>query len=64
MTEPLRRSDPDNATHDALQDEAVNRIVSEGPSGAIAVAGTATFIVVAIVVLFYFFVYLPRGVVQ
>ena len=37
---------------------------AEGPSGAFAVAGVATAIVVAIYFVFYFFVYLPRGAVQ
>lgn len=46
------------------EDDAVEKIVSEGPSGTWAVAGTATFIVVAIFFLFYFFAYLPRGVMQ
>ena len=45
-------------------DEAVDRIVREGPSGTWAVAGVATFIVVAIWFLFYFLVYLPRGVLE
>ena len=46
------------------EDEAVDRIVSEGPGGTWAVAGVATFIVVAIYFLFYFFAYLPRGATQ
>lgn len=45
-------------------DQEVERIVSLGPTGAFAVAGIATAIVVAIFFLFYFFVYLPRGAVQ
>jgi len=45
-------------------DDAVDRIVSRGPSGTFAVAGIATAIVVAIYLAFYFVVYLPRGVVQ
>ena len=46
------------------EDEAVDRIVREGPSGTWAVAGVATFIVVLIWFLFYFLVYLPRGVLE
>ena len=46
------------------QDAAVERIVNEGPSGAFAVAGVATALVVAIYLAFYFFAYLPRGIVQ
>ena len=45
-------------------DDEVHEIVSRGPSGAFAVAGIATAIVVAIYFAFYFFVYLPRGAVQ
>ncbi|MDQ6628537.1 MAG: hypothetical protein M3Z29_08840 [Pseudomonadota bacterium] len=45
-------------------DEAVDRIVAEGPSGAFAVAGIATALVLAIYLAFYVFAYLPRGVVQ
>ena len=45
-------------------DDRVEEIVSRGPSGAFAVAGLATAIVVAIYFAFYFFVYLPRGAVQ
>jgi len=49
---------------DDYDDERVEAIVREGPRGAFAVAGVATLIVVAIVVGFYFVVYLPRGAVQ
>ena len=42
----------------------VDDIVAQGPAGAFAVAGVATFIVVAIFFAFYFLVYLPRGAVQ
>lgn len=45
-------------------DAEVDRIVAEGPSGAFAVAGVATALVLAMYVLFYLFAYLPRGVVQ
>ena len=43
---------------------AVDEIVRRGPSGAFAVAGIATAIVVLMVFAFYFVVYLPRGAVQ
>ena len=46
------------------EDAAVEEIVRRGPSGAFAVAGVATAIVVAIYLAFYFIVYLPRGAVQ
>ena len=45
-------------------DEQLDEIVGRGPSGAFAVAGIATAIVVALYFAFYFFVYLPRGAVQ
>ena len=45
-------------------DAEVDRIVAEGPSGAFAVAGVATALVLAIYVAFYVFAYLPRGAVQ
>jgi len=53
--------DPEDSARD---DRAVDEIVGRGPSGAFAVAGIATLIVVAIYFAFYFFVYLPRGAVQ
>ena len=46
------------------EDREVDEIVGRGPSGAWAVAGIATAIVVAIYFAFYFFIYLPRGAVQ
>ena len=52
------------STEDARRiDDEVDEIVSRGPSGAFAVTGVATVIVVAIYFAFYFFVYLPRGAV-
>ncbi|MGF6531146.1 MULTISPECIES: hypothetical protein [Paraburkholderia] len=45
-------------------DEDIERVVAAGPHGAIAVAGIATLIVMAIWVGFYLFVFLPRGVVH
>ncbi|MEW6098068.1 MAG: hypothetical protein AB1666_02665 [Pseudomonadota bacterium] len=44
--------------------QQIDEIVRRGPAGAFAVAGVATAIVVALYVLFYLFVYLPRGAVQ
>jgi hypothetical protein len=52
------------ATQEATEDARVDEIVRRGPSGAFAVAGLATAIVVAIYFIFYFAVYLPRGAVQ
>ena len=49
----------------AVDDDArVDAIVRAGPRRAFAVVGVATAIVVAIVLVFYFAAYLPRGVVQ
>ena len=45
-------------------DEEVDAVVRRGPSGAFALAGIATAIVVVIYFAFYFVVYLPRGAVQ
>jgi hypothetical protein len=42
-------------------DEKVDGIVASGPSGAIVVAGIATAIVISMWLLFYLFVFLPRG---
>jgi len=46
------------------EDRRVDDIVRRGPTGAFAVAGIATAIVVAIYFIFYVAVYLPRGAVQ
>ncbi|MGR8030838.1 hypothetical protein ACU7M1_27685 [Burkholderia pseudomallei] len=45
-------------------DDAVDEIVRSGPRGALALAGTATAIVIALWFAFYFLVFLPRGVIQ
>ncbi|MGF6570451.1 hypothetical protein SAMN05443245_0667 [Paraburkholderia fungorum] len=45
-------------------DDEVERVVASGPHGAIAVAGVATVIVMAIWFAFYFFAFLPRGVIH
>jgi len=52
------------STPQDAEDQQVDDIVKRGPAGAFAVAGVATAIVVAIYFIFYFVVYLPRGVVQ
>ncbi|MBC7705539.1 MAG: hypothetical protein H7274_16530 [Rhodoferax sp.] len=62
MTEPLTLQ-ASNAVSSADED-AVNEIVSRGPAGTFAVAGIATAIVIALYFAFYFFAYLPRGIVQ
>lgn len=47
-----------------VDDARIEEIVRQGPVGAWALAGVATFIVVAIYLLFYVFAYLPRGQLQ
>ncbi|MEM5312939.1 hypothetical protein [Paraburkholderia sp. JHI869] len=46
------------------QHEQIDEIVASGPGGALAVAGVATAIVAALWFIFYFVVFLPRGVIQ
>jgi hypothetical protein len=41
--------------------QAVDAIVTRGPAGAIAVAGVAVLIVVALWFAFYLLVFVPRG---
>jgi hypothetical protein len=45
----------------APDDHAVDRIVVEGPRGALMLAGIATVCVAAIWFAFYLLVFLPRG---
>jgi len=45
-------------------DDEVERVVAAGPRGAIALAGIATVIVMAIWFAFYFFAFLPRGIIH
>lgn len=54
---------PDDQESPDLE-QKIDEIVARGPAGAFAVAGVATFIVVAMFYLFYVLVYLPRGAVQ
>lgn len=43
------------------EDSRINEIVRSGPAGAVAVAGIATIIVIALWFAFYFMVFLPRA---
>ena len=52
---------PDEPAH-IPDDRMVERIVAEGPRGAVVVAGIATAAVVAMWVLFYLLVFVPRSV--
>ena len=62
MTEALTR--PASPAVSSADETAVNEIVSRGPAGTFAVAGIATAVVIALYFAFYFFAYLPRGIVQ
>lgn len=46
------------------EEKALEEIVNRGPVGTFAVAGLATAIVVVIYLVFYFWVFVPRGVTQ
>jgi hypothetical protein len=56
-------SPPPPAAAPSSESEAVDAVVRSGPGGAIAVAGIATAIVVALWFAFYLLVFLPRGAV-
>jgi hypothetical protein len=49
---------------EASRDQNVEGIVSAGPRGALALAGIAAALVVAMWFAFYLFVFLPRGALQ
>jgi hypothetical protein len=53
-----RSSETDN------EQARIDAIVSQGPGGAIALAGVATAVVIGLWFAFYFLVFLPRGVIQ
>ena len=57
LNSPLPSSGTDEAP-----DADIEAIVESGPRGAIALAGAATFIVVAIWFAFYLFVFAPRAI--
>jgi hypothetical protein len=52
-------SSPPQAT--GTEHQSVDAIVSSGPRGAVAVAGVATAIVIALWFAFYLLVFLPRS---
>jgi hypothetical protein len=54
----------DTPASPATDDARIDEIVRSGPRGAVAVAGIATAIVIALWFAFYFVVFLPRGSVQ
>jgi hypothetical protein len=57
INSPLSPSGADEAS-----DSDIDAIVESGPRGAIALAGIATFVVVAIWFAFYLFVFTPRAI--
>jgi hypothetical protein len=57
LNSPLTSSGAEEAS-----DSDVDAIVERGPYGAIALAGIATFVVVAIWFAFYLFVFMPRAI--
>jgi hypothetical protein len=61
MSKPMSGS---NTGRSADDDAAVDEIVMNGPGGALVLAGIATAIVIGLWFLFYFVVFLPRGVIQ
>ena len=64
MSEPRKIVDQNRSGTAVDDQQQIDTIVESGPSGAFAVAGVATAIVIAIWFAFYFLVYLPRGVMQ
>ena len=57
----MMNTGPDPADAAASQEKAVEDIVRTGSRGAIAVAGIATAIVVALWFAFYLLVFMPRA---
>lgn len=55
-SDPPRLLNPD--------EQVIESVVAAGPRGALALAGIATAIVVALWLAFYLFVFLPRGALQ
>jgi hypothetical protein len=49
---------------DAHEDAKLDEIVRRGPGGAIVLAGISTAIVIGMWFVFYFAVFLPRGVIR
>ena len=54
-------SSPPQATTLGTEEERVDAVVRSGPTGAIAVAGITTAIVIALWFAFYLLVFLPRS---
>ncbi|MGF6301682.1 hypothetical protein OKW43_003167 [Paraburkholderia sp. WC7.3g] len=58
----MKANDPHSAAPPT--DHEVEQVVAAGPRGAIALAGVATVIVMLIWFSFYFFAFLPRGIIH
>jgi hypothetical protein len=56
-------SPPTPAAASESENDSIDAIVRSGPRGAVAVAGIATTIVIALWFAFYWLVFLPRGAV-
>ena len=56
-------SEPQTTANQAAQDDAVRRLVGSGAGGAVAVAGIATAVVIAMWLIFYLLVFFPRATV-
>jgi hypothetical protein len=54
-------SSPPQATTLGTEEERIDAIVRSGPTGAIALAGITTAIVVALWFAFYLLIFLPRS---
>ena len=54
-------SSPPQAATLGSEEERVDAIVRSGPGGAVAIAGIATAVVIALWFAFYLFVFLPRS---
>jgi hypothetical protein len=55
-------SSPPRTTTLGSEEERIDAIVRSGPGGAVAVAGIATAVVIALWIAFYLFVFLPRSI--
>jgi hypothetical protein len=57
----ISEPEDDNTSRSGGGQRNVDEVVSKGPSGALALAGTAVLLVLAMWLAFYFLVFLPRG---
>lgn len=59
----MNKSNEVRVSAEPSDERQIDEIVRSGPTGALAVAGIATAIVIALWFAFYFLVFLPRGVI-